>query len=176
MYDELLLSMKNLIFISVFLLLPFHPGLGEVLAGIPHDFKMSVCEIVYVPENQGFDVKFYLFADDLKAAVYGNPEAAELATEVAVNYVLKHFSLTVNGRQHTPVFQSMREKNDQVLLHFTCPGISLRNLEQVNLKNNLLIEKFRDQVNMVYLVLPEHSKKTLMLNAAKTEGSFSLKS
>jgi hypothetical protein len=87
MYDELLLSMKNLIFISVFLLLPFHPGLGEVLAGIPHDFKMSVCEIVYVPENQGFDVKFYLFADDLKAAVYGNPEAAELAAEVAGNYV-----------------------------------------------------------------------------------------
>ena len=145
----------------------------SLVPGAAHDFKMSVCEIIYSPEKEAFDVKFYLFQDDLKAAVYGNPLAEIVEAGAVSAYILKHFYLGLDGQQQTLSYHSLREKNDQVLVQFTTPKISPKTKASITVKSTLLTEKFRDQINMVYLIFPEKSNKTQMLNATKTEGSFS---
>lgn len=145
-------------------------GLGPLKA---HDFKMSVCEVVYSPEKEAFDVKFYLFQDDLRTALYGNPNAPAIEEDKAADYLLRHFSLSVNGQQQPIAFQSMQGKNDQVLLQFSTQKIHLQSVATMQVKNSLLIEKFRDQINMVYAILPKRDKLTQMLNATRTEAGFS---
>lgn len=138
-----------------------------------HDFKLSVCEIVYSPDKQAFDLKFYIFQDDLKAALYNNPNAPEIRKADAGDYILKHFSLSLDGRPLALKLRSMEEKNDQVLLHFTTPKAPPSPTAALSVKNTLLIGNFRDQINMLYLIFPEKEKKTLMMNATKTVGNFS---
>ena len=52
-----------------------------------HDFKMSVCEVIYSAESEAFEVKFYLFTDDLTAALHGadtveQPRASAFSRDV----------------------------------------------------------------------------------------------
>ena len=138
-----------------------------------HDFKMSVCEMVYAPEKEAFDVKFYLFQDDLKQTLYGNQDVRSIDGEEARDYILKHFEMSANGLKQPLSYQSMREKDDQVLVQFRTAKIPLEGLSGVQVKNSLLTGTFREQINMVYLVLLGKPKQTLMLNAMRTEGELS---
>ena len=65
-----------------------------------HDFKMSVTELVFSEEKKTFEVKVYLFVDDLTATLAGDPNAAIPAgkTEIAGNQVV----FLHEGRQVRP--------------------------------------------------------------------------
>lgn len=148
-------------------------SLNPAATGMMHEFKMSVCEVIYLPENQAFDLKFYLFQDDFKETLYGNPLAEKIEATAARDYILKHFELIVNGQQQPLSYQDMREKSDQVLLQFTSQKIPISGISKIRVKNSLLLEKFRKQINMMYFLFPEKPKQTLMLNATRTEGELS---
>ncbi|MBI5914316.1 MAG: hypothetical protein HY842_03000 [Bacteroidetes bacterium] len=137
-----------------------------------HDFKMSVCEVIYSAESESFEVKFYLFTDDLTAALAGDPNAALPARETISNYILKHFDLTVNGGRQALSFESIRQKNDQVLVQFTTPKVAAKSISKMTVKNSVFTEKFRDQTNMVYVIFPGKPKLTQVLDAGDTEGEF----
>jgi hypothetical protein len=137
-----------------------------------HDFKMSVTEVVYKEETKAFEAKVYLFTDDLTATLTGDPMAALPASKTIGDYVLKHLELSVNDSKQTLTFQSIRQKNDQVLASFSTP-VFTQKIKKINVKNSLLIEKFREQTNMVYALLPGKGRETEMLNAGDLEGEFS---
>ncbi len=137
-----------------------------------HDFKMSVTEVVYSVEAKAFEVKFYLFTDDLTATLAGDP-MAPLPTQTDIsNYILKHFGLSVNGVKYALTFQSIRQKNDQVLVTFST-AVFTQKISKITVKNSLMVEKFKEQTNMVYAILPGKGKLTEMLNAGDGEGEFS---
>ncbi|MCC6724030.1 MAG: hypothetical protein IT258_05930 [Saprospiraceae bacterium] len=137
-----------------------------------HDFKMSVTEVVYKEETKAFEVKVYLFIDDLTATLTGDPNAALPTSKTIGDYVLKHLELNVNGGKQVLSFQSIRQKNDQVLATFSTP-VFTQKIKKINVKNSLLIEKFREQTNMVYALLPGKVRETELLNAGDVEGEFS---
>ncbi len=137
-----------------------------------HAFKMSVTEVVYKEETKAFEVKVYLFIDDLTATLTGEPNAALPASKTIGDYVLKHLELSVNGSKQALTFQSIRQKNDQVLATFSTP-VFTQKIKKINVKNSLLIEKFREQTNMVYALLPGKGRETELLNAGDVEGEFS---
>lgn len=140
-------------------------------APVLHDYKMSVCEIVCSPQNT-VAVKFYLFTDDLTATITGNPQNALPAGQLVGEYILKHFRMSVNGSAQNLSFQSIRQKNDQVLVEFGGPDMAGKSISTVQVKNDLLLEKYKDQVNMVYAIFPEKSKQVRMLDAGNREGAF----
>jgi hypothetical protein len=139
-----------------------------------HDFKLSVCEVVYAPSKTVFEVKFYIFTDDFKAVLYNDPNASSIDEKTAVNYLSKHFRLDAGGIDQTLNFVAMQEKNDQILIRFTSANIELKALKKLTIHNDLLVEKFITQINMVYAVFPDRSKMTQMLSATKTEAVFTL--
>ncbi|MBK8566247.1 MAG: hypothetical protein IPN76_23625 [Saprospiraceae bacterium] len=144
---------------------------GQVGAA-DHEFKMSVTEVVYVEEKKAFEVKVYLFTDDLTATLTGDPNAALPASKTIGDYVLKHLKLSVNDGKQVLTFQSIRQKNDQVLATFSTP-VFTQKIKKINVKNSLLIEKFKEQTNMVYALLPGKGRETELLNAGDVEGEFS---
>jgi hypothetical protein len=156
------------------LLLLLLPAIGSTPLTLEHDFKLSVCEIIYDQPRQLFELKFYLFQDDLKDCLYNDPAAPELKEKDAVEYIRLHFSLWSNQQQQELNFQSLREKNDQVLVTFHTRPLPLKNQRTLRVQNSVFLEKFRQQTNMIYLILPERSKLTKILNAGRTEGEFDL--
>ena len=156
------------------ILIFFHLFIISQCAFIPatHPFKMSVCEISYVEEKKSFDVRFYLFQDDLKETLYSDPESPILRIDSVTNYILKKVRLSLADQQVSLNFKEFKEKEDQVMVVFQSDKIILQPKPNLLVSNRLLIEKFKTQTNMVYLSLPGRSKLTQILNAKKTEGRF----
>lgn len=138
-----------------------------------HDLKLSVCEIEYRAETESCHLTFYIFQDDLKEALYADPLSPRLEQKDVENYILKRFEWKLNGAKQAIQFRSLREKNDQVAVQFSSENVPNSGLSEIYIKNTLLLEQFRTQVNMVYAIFPPHSKKVQMLTATKTEGRFS---
>jgi len=137
-----------------------------------HEYKMSVCEVIQQPAAGNYEVKFYLYTDDLTEALTGNPTAPLPGRDQITAYILQHFSLQINGASQNLQFYSIRQKEDQVLVQFNTPAVS-GNLSNIKVKNNLLTEKFSRQTNMVYAIIPGKNKKIEMMDAKKQEVVFS---
>jgi hypothetical protein len=137
-----------------------------------HDLKLSVCEIVYQAEQSRFELTFYLFQDDLKFALYQQPDAPQLHASDVRGYVEKHFSWQVNDRQQPMQFMDIREKNDQVAVVFRSGSIPLSDISSIGVSSTILTALFREQVNMVYAIMPGQGRKVQMLNSSKKQGTF----
>jgi hypothetical protein len=139
-----------------------------------HELKLGICEIVYQPQNEVFELKCYLYQDDLRETLFGAPDAGSLDEGPIRDYILKQVELSVNGQVQKIQFQSLKLKNDQVLAQFTTAKLPAKNCSNLAFKNQLLIEKFKRQVNMVYVFFPDESKKyTKMLDLNTTQAYFS---
>ena len=137
-----------------------------------HDFKMSVCEITYVETQSRFEVKLYLFQDDLKEAIYGDPHASELKPEDVSSYISTKVKLTVDGQPMTLSLQEIKEKEDQAMVVFYSEKLNISLSPKMVITNQLLLEKFRQQTNMVYLLLPGRAKITQIIIGSKTEATL----
>lgn len=144
----------------LFLILPFL-----------HDFKMSICEFIFEPSDRHFEVKVYLFTDDLTQAITGDPRAPLPARETISQYVQQHLELYVNNSRQELQFYSIRQKDEQTLLQFRTPSLSY-SPGQMYVKNDLLLEKFSEQSNMVYLIAPGKSKQVEALGNNRRNASF----
>lgn len=139
-----------------------------------HEFKMSVCEIQQEGTTSNLSVKFYLFQDDLKEAVYGDPESNVFEEETIIAYVVEKVRISTNGKVNKLIFSKIEKVEDQVKLTFNTEMKSSSSPNELKVNNQLLIEKFRQQTNMVYFTKTDGSKKTLILNKGKTIGKFTL--
>ncbi len=148
--------------------------LWSSFAPTAHDFKMSVCEINYVQEREAFEVRFYIFQDDLKETLYGDPLAAQLEEAAVRTYILEHVEIQLNGRQMALDYSGIKERSDQVQVIFFSKTYKLEELRNVLVINDLLLDKFKKQTNMVYLSIPGHNRLTKILNLASNEGRFDL--
>ena len=126
-----------------------------------HPFKMSVCEVVYMSQPRHFEVKCYLFQDDLRETLYADPLNGALTADKVGPYLREHLALGVNGQAQTLQLREVRLKEEQILVRFETGSIPPGNIKQVSVDNRILLEKFDKQVNMVYLYYPnEQSKRT----------------
>ncbi|MEY3050510.1 MAG: hypothetical protein RLY31_295 [Bacteroidota bacterium] len=146
-----------------------HPPLPAV-----HDFKLSVCEIRYEDSLHTYALKFYLFQDDLKAAIYDDPTAPTLSESDVADYIRQHFSFRPDGESVPMQYESMKEKNDQVLVRFTVGGPERATYRHLSIQNTILVEKFRQQSNMVYLYLPGREKATQLFDSRRTVWQYDL--
>lgn len=162
--------MKNIL-LSLLLCIPLYAGGGAL-----HAFKMSVSEVIYNAQRRGFEVKCYLFQDDLRETLYNDPFNGALSADKVGPYILRNFEMNVNGQAQKLNLAALRTKDDQVLVEFTAPAMPANTkISKVEIRNQLLLDKFSSQVNMVYLYYPdEQNKHTKMFDARKTQAAFEL--
>jgi|GEM_PF-1063186 len=139
-----------------------------------HAFKMSVCEIIYSQQNRTFEVKCYLFQDDLRATLYDDPNNGILSPEIVVPYIQRHLTITINNQKQSLQLTSLNQKDEQILAQFTilaAPNVA--KINNIGIQNSLLLEKFAKQINMVYVYYPnEQNKRAKMLDAQKNQDIF----
>jgi hypothetical protein len=162
--------LTTLIFSILLLLQPDYCPLQA--SPLVHDYKMSVTEVIYQPATASFEVKFYLFSDDITATLTGNPASVLPGRDAINTYILQHFELKVNGTKQALDFFSIRNKEDQVLVQFNTPAFA-GNIANIAVRNTLMTDKFQEQTNVVYAIVPGKNKKTEMLDGKRSEGYFS---
>ncbi len=140
---------------------------------VVHPFKMSVCEVVYLAQTRNFEIKCYLFQDDLRETLYNDPVNGALTQETVAPYIARQIEIVVDGQKQALQCENLRTKGDQVLVRFVTPTMKASGVAKLGITNRLLIEKFSRQINMVYVYYPnEGNKRTKTFDVNKTWDTF----
>ena len=129
----------------LFLLLVFHP------------VHISVTNMEYNKGETVFLVSFKVFTDDFETNIerkygvnlnLGKEDELENASEYFSRYFRESFSFIVNGEElKEPVYLEKKMDDISVWLYYKYPTSG--NVEEVGIKNAIMLDIFRDQSNLL---------------------------
>lgn len=132
-----------------------------------HAFHTSIAEVKYNPKADSYEISLRVFTDDLETALAAANHLKEVKsddphTDALVNvYVRKHFAW-VKGKEVLPlVYIGNEQELDATWIYLELPNASQTN--DFNLLNNLFMELFEDQSNIVNIFF-KTEKETLLYN------------
>lgn len=136
-----------------------------------HEFHVSKGQIEYVASEKSLQITLHLFIDDLEEALrrsgaervfLGTDREIARADEYLQAYLKRHFVLTVNGQPVSYSFVGKEMSTD--LLGMWCylqvDGVDAP--RQIKVRNDLLLDVFDDQKNILNIVGPAGKRSTLL--------------
>jgi hypothetical protein len=146
------------------LLLPF------LLGSFAHPLKMSYTAIKYLPQEKKLSVTFRIFQDDFEVGLqnnYGyNKNILETGNtretlDYIYHYLDQQFDFKVNGRELFYQFIRMTpEAQLGLVLEYELSGFEPGEIREIEVRNEILIDQFPQQVNMFYVHFPGVIKTT----------------
>lgn len=148
-----------------------------------HQFHVSKCQIEYNPREQALQIILHIFIDDLEDALRLNKEEKYyIGTEkevpgadtVLLTYLREKFVLT--GDQGTLTYNYLgKEVTDDLQAIWCYLEIPIENpLKELQISNDLLMEKFDDQKNIVSVNFPDQVFEFLMFEKGKSTETISI--
>lgn len=132
-----------------------------------HPFHMSITELAYNKQDKLLEVAVKIFTDDLEEVLkkqYNSgvlqlttPEESMQADALIYEYLKNVFQLEVNGRLAKADFLGKEGDLDAVWVYFEYPVNE--EVKSLSLKNEVLLDLFEDQQNVVYFTF-EKKKET----------------
>lgn len=141
-----------------------------------HDFHVSVMRIDHNPETQSLEVALKLFIDDLESSLelLGAPPV-KLGTEqehpetdaFLFNYLNNRLSFSVNGEEKSLTYVGKETEIDVVWCYFEVKDVP--HLRELHLRNQLLVEQFDDQSNLVHIYAGTEQKSMLLRKGSEED-------
>lgn len=166
--------MQNRIFLLAFLLLLLP---ASVLSGAAaHDFHVSVMRIDHNPDSQSLEVSLKLFTDDLEMALgtlgapdvrLGSDREHPESDDFIFKYLNNRLTFLVNGKQMSLSYVGKEVEVDVVWIYFELKGVP--RLEALQIRNQLLIEQFDDQSNLVHIHAGGAQKSMLLRKGSEED-------
>ncbi|HQU58699.1 MAG TPA: hypothetical protein PLU64_05870 [Saprospiraceae bacterium] len=165
--------MKRILIISSLLAGLLAPGnVASSEATEYHAFHISKCLIDYNEAEQALQISMHLFLDDLEEALRRQgadklflctPKETSDAEAHLVAYLKQHFRLRVNGKERAFTFIGKETSEDlaAVWCYLEVPGV--QSLQELEVANDLLMEAYEDQKNVVSINGPGHKQGMLLL-------------
>jgi len=154
----------------LFFLLAFHP------------VHVSVTSIEYNKEEEIFLVSFKVFTDDFETNIerkygvnlnLGKENELKNASEYFSRYFRESFSFIVNGEElKEPVYLEKKMDDISVWLYYKYPTSG--NVEEVGIKNAIMLDIFRDQSNLLIFKYNDF-EEGFIFNSKKVKIQFQLK-
>jgi len=146
-----------------------------------HPVHISVTSMEYNEEEKIFLVSFKVFTDDFETNIdrkygvnlnLGKEDELENADEYFSRYFMESFSFIVNGEElREPVFLEKKMNDIAVWLYFKYPVSG--NVEEVGIKNAIMLDMFRDQSNLLIFKYNDF-EKGFIFNSEKVKIQFQL--
>jgi hypothetical protein len=132
-----------------------------------HDFHTSITEMRYNPKEKSFEISLRVFTDDLEKALSITNQNKKFIVEnndkndaLVETYIKKHFVIT-NAKNQKPTINYIgkEKEGDATWIYLEMPvngGISGSKIQ-----NNVLIDIFEDQTNIVNIFVQNQKKSYL---------------
>jgi len=165
-------SLKR-IFVALFLI----TGLSFVPCKA-HKFYVSLVRIEQNIDSNSFEITFKIFTDDLENTLeLSSNENLRIGTKwehvktdsILWDYLEKHFNIWVNSTKRDLTFIGKEVELDITWCYVEV--MDLGRVETVSVFDDMLIELFIDQLNIIQ-VNYEEVEKSLLLKRGKTDGSL----
>lgn len=166
--------MTKLKFMLILFLIP-------IFAFTMHKYYISFTNIEYKKENNSLQITIKLFIDDLQETInntYNTNHELTLQNErsvvdsLIVKYSTDHFKIELNENATNYLYLGKEYDSDVVYLYFEIENI--QNLYSIGIQNNMLIEFFPEQKNIVKLNINKR-KKSFILTSDNDKEMFDLK-
>ncbi len=135
-----------------------------------HPFHTSLTQMQYDAQRQTFEVSVRVFTDDFETALTkengGKPvrlNNGQKQDKLIEQYIRKHFAVANADRKPTPItYVGYEQEADAQWVYLEMPYIS--KAQNVFIKQDLFIDLFPDQVNLVTIQLNQVKKTVVFRN------------
>ena len=143
---------------------PKSPLRGE--GGI-HPFHVSVVEINHNETDKTLEISCKIFTDDFEKVLaqnykikvdLTNPPDRKAMDSVVKNYILSHFSVSVDGKPGVLSYLGFEKENEAVYCYVQVENVPL--VKKVEFTDKLMQDMFTDQVNIVHVIVKGERKST----------------
>jgi len=147
-----------------------------------HKFYVSVTTVDYAQEEEALQIISRIFIDDLESVLLerydlkadlGTPGESEEGITYIERYFNSKFTVFVNGEVRKYTFLGRKYDRDQVICYLEVSGIPEAGLESVGIQNEILMDVFEEQKNLVHLKILG-AKKSYVLIRENNKGMLNL--
>ena len=140
-----------------------------------HPFYMSIAEMAFNSDNHSLEVSIKLFTDNIEDVLedqynadihLGFENEHTHADSLLSSYLKEKISVRVNGESLVFNYLGKEVRPDVTWVYIEATGIS--GIREMVVKNQLLLEKFSTQKNIVHLSV-NGTKKSLLLQRGRVE-------
>lgn len=142
---------------------------------VPHNYHVSITQIIHNPETASLEISMKLFTEDLEMALMkknapqlflGEANEHQEADKYIHEYLHQNFSVSVNGEKYTFQILGKEVEMEETWCYLEVKDVS--SISELSIKNTVFTELFQDQTNRIN-VKAKGQEKSLVLSGAKTE-------
>ena len=162
------MRIRHFIFIA-FILIPVAALTGSPSGDRAHDFHVSVMRVDHNAGAQTLEVAVKLFIDDVETSVVllGGPElklgsAKEHpeSDDFIFQYLNNRLAFSVDGEEKSLSYVGKEAEIDVLWCYFEVTDVP--QVKELSLRNQLLLEQFEDQSNLVHIHVGGEQKSMLL--------------
>lgn len=136
-----------------------------MLAFTMHKYYVSLCEIEYIKEQQSLQITLGVIIEDLEFTLNKNSGkhlnlGSKTEIENVDTYYKKYISelllISVNGKNMA--YKYIGKEYDGDVVRFYLEITDIKELESIEVTNNILIQEFEDQKNIVKIKVKDFNK------------------
>ncbi|GIV37125.1 MAG: hypothetical protein KatS3mg032_1504 [Cyclobacteriaceae bacterium] len=144
-----------------------------------HPIHVSVTDMVYDEQERELEITMRLFTDDLELSVRNvlnepeldllNPGRGRTTAGLVKDYIMKRFSLTLDGRPLSLRFLGMEQEAEVVVCYIQARDI--KRWRAIEVVNTVIMETYDDQSNLVHLTV-QGTVRSHRLTPKQQKGTF----
>ena len=148
-----------------------------------HDFHLSKCDINYNASEKAIQISLNVFIDDLELALSQDgydslrictPKESPLAEELMLNYFRKHLIIKVDEQPIELNWVGKEVSEDFAAVWSYLEVSNITPEKSISVMNDILLNEFDDQQNVVKLVMDKRRKSFFLFNIKEFEGRLDL--
>ncbi len=137
-----------------------------------HKFYVSVTNIEYYDKEKALQITSRVFIDDFEKVLeeryevktlIGTPEEIPDADSYIEKYLNAKFLVKINGDAVQYQFLGKKFDNDIMICFLEIPNVSLDKLNSIEIQNELLMDIFEEQKNILHFKILEKKKSFVLI-------------
>jgi hypothetical protein len=142
-----------------------------------HKFHISKCLVEFNEQEQALQFSMHIFLDDLEEALRRKGAddlfictkmETENAEAIMAEYITKNFVLELNGEAVAYNFLGKEPSEDLLGVWCYMEISGIQNVKNLKITNNILLEVYDDQKNVVSIIGPERRKGMMLLQRGQS--------
>jgi len=137
-----------------------------------HKFYVSVTNVEYYDKGKALQITSRVFIDDFEKALeeryevetlLGTPEEILNAEVYIEKYLNAKFLVKINGEAVRYQFLGKKYDNDIMICFLEIPEISIGEVNSIEIQNELLMDIFEEQKNILHFKILEKKKSFVLI-------------